>query len=262
MTTLSADLDQVARWAVRAPMPPSEWNPVYRALLGDAADPDPAPSSAPAADPPSAAELDMLLRQLTAPALLVLAVTTAESTERLRIALAPEGATVETSRGQEPSRWDECALSTVPRRLTDLLAGTGLGSAPAALGTDREIPPLRLSPDQQRAAQERLLAGVPAAEALAGLPDLDPRLRDALTAEELRVSVSLTLHDPRGRATERPVTWSRLWVRGDRGLYRTDGVAAGPPEVRPVGDGDVLGTLLPLLEEGLRFALVTRAGAA
>ena len=96
MTTLRADLEQVARWAVRAPVPPSEWNPVYRALLGDAADDSSAsapssgsaPAPAPAENTPSAAEMDLLLRQLTAPSLLVLAVTTAERTERLRIALA------------------------------------------------------------------------------------------------------------------------------------------------------------------------------
>lgn len=259
MTVLNADLEQAARWAAHGSVPPADWNPVYRALLADHASPD--ATEVPDPPAPSAAELELLLRQLTAPALLVLAVTDGGSTRRRRIALDAVDAAVESSRDEEPSVWDECALSAVPERLAELLADVGLAGSPVALDTDRGAPPLRLSPAQLRAVQEHLRAGAAPADAFARVPDLDPRLRDALTATGPRVSVSLTLHDPRGRSTERPVSWSRLWVRGEEGLYRTDDLASGPPLVRPVGDGDVLGTLLPLLEEGLRFALVTRAGA-
>ena len=53
---------------------------------------------------------------------------------------------------------------------------------------------------------------------------------------------------------ERPVTWSRLWVTGEKGLYRLDQPLNPSLAVHPVGGGDVLGSLLPLLEQAVRFA--------
>src|SRR5699024_3804633 len=81
----------------------------------------------------------------------------------------------------------------------------------------------------------------------------DP-LREGLPATGPRLSLSLTLHVARRRVTEPPVSWSRLWVTGRRGMYRMDRPSTPALEVRPVGGGDVLGTLLPILEQGLRFA--------
>ena len=86
------------------------------------------------------------------------------------------------------------------------------------------------------------------------VPALDHSLRDALTATGPRLSLSLTLHDPLGRVTEQPVTWSRLWVTGSKGLYRLDQPTSPALAIHPVEGGDVLGTLLPILEQGLHFA--------
>ena len=55
-------------------------------------------------------------------------------------------------------------------------------------------------------------------------------------------------------SSERPVTFSRLWVRGDEHWYRLDADGAAGGTIHPVGAGDVLGTALPVLERGVRFA--------
>lgn len=263
MPPLTAHLGDAVHWVRREGTGPEAWNPVYRALAQDArADGDAAEHLG--ADEPAASpeELDLLVRQLCAPALLVLAVTDDTSTRRLRIALAPEEATLEQSTGEGPSRWWSASPAEVPTAVLALLEGTGAETSPH-LAVAAETAGLRLSAEQLETVRAALAAGASPAAAFAAVPGLDPRLRDALTATGPRLSLSLTLHDPTPGAGTEPVTWSRLWVRGQQGLYRTDATGAPMPVVHPVPDGDVLGTVLPVLEEGLRFAAAqdTRGGA-
>ena len=260
MTEVTATVQRAAQWAGEDPDEVARWNPVYRALVDGSGTPperSPGPQDAPAAG------IDLVRRQLSAPALLVVAVTEAGRTRHLRIGLAPGTGTMERADGEGPSQWTELAAQQVPSTVCALLEESGIDLSPAQLeiGSGEDV--LRLTPQQICLAREALAAGVPAEEAFSSLPELDDALRDALSATGPRLSLSLTLHDPRGRVAEEPVTWSRLWVTGRDGMYRMDRPASAPMEVRPVGGGDVLGTLLPILEQGLLFAAeATAAGGA
>lgn len=259
MPPLTAHLGQAARWVQRGGTGPGAWNPVYRALAQDARAEDRAAAPRGAEDQaPSPEELELLIRQLCAPALLVLAVTDDASTRRLRVALAPDEATLERSAGEEPSTWWSAVPAEVPAAVLALLEGTGAEASPH-LAVAAEPAGMRLSAEQIETVRTALAAGASPAEAFAAVPGLDPHLRDALTATGPRLSLSLTLHDPAPGADAEPVSWSRLWVRGQLGLYRTDATGAPMPTIHPVPDGDVLGTVLPVLEEGLRFAAFRNA---
>jgi hypothetical protein len=251
MTQVIATVGQAAQWVRRGPGPAAEWNPVYRALVD-------APAAAPASAPDEASG-DLVLRQLTAPALLVVAVTDGERTRRLRIGLDPATATLERADGDRPSHWAEIDAREVPAAITTMLEDSGIDLAPARLGTAHDGDALRPTPEQNRVVRAALARGLSAEEAFASVPDLDASLRDALTATGPRLSLALTLHDPRGRVTDEPVTWARLWVTGTEGLYRLDQPGGPALEVHPVGGGDVLGSLLPVLEQGLRFAAACAA---
>lgn len=250
MTEVTATVQRAAQWAGRDPGAVARWNPVYRAMVDRAGAP---PEHSPEPPAASAADVDLVRRQLSAPALLVVAVTAAERTRRLRIGLDHAAVTMERAEGEAPSQWTELAAQQVPSTVCALLVEAGIDLSPS-LSAHGGATVRRLTDEQARLAHAALAAGAPAEEAFADLPGLDDALRDACTATGPRLSLSLTLHDPRGRATEEPVTWSRLWVTGRRGLYRMDRPASAPVEVRPVGGGDVLGTLLPILEQGFRFA--------
>lgn len=256
MTEVIATVEQAADWVGRESGSPAGWNPVYRALVSE---PRPVPAGAPGVAGLDEAGTDLVQRQLTAPAVLVVAVTEGARTRRLRIGLDPAGATIERADGDRPSHWMECDVREVPATITALLEDAGIDLAPAQLSIRRSGDALRLTPEQNRFAHAALTRGLPAAEAFASVPGLDDALRDAMTATGPRLSLALTLHDPRGRVTEEPVTWSRLWARGSRGLYRVDQPAGPALAVQPVGRGDVLGTLLPVLEQGLRFAAARAA---
>lgn len=249
MAELIATLPEVCRCLDQAAVPRRDWNPVYRALAAPPAE----VQSGSARPEPGGPEERLLITHLTARALLTLALTDGSGTRRLRIALHPEGATVEDSRGTDPSRWRTADLDELPRLLSEFVSGPGL-DAGMHLSVTREAEGLRLDDRQIEAVRTALEDGAPPERAFDSAPDLTAPLRDALTADGPRGSVSITLHDPRARAVDHPVTWSRLWVRGQQGLYRTDATDAPFGAIHPVADGDVLGTAVPLLEEGLRFA--------
>lgn len=256
MTQVVATVEHAVRWADQESVPPAGWNPVYRALADGPGSP-----SAGAPDPAGldGAGIDLVLRQLTAPALLVVAVTDGARTRRLRIGLDPAGATAERADGDRASEWTEIDVPEVPATITTLLGDAGVGLAPPQLALRSSGDALRLTPEESRLAHAALARGLSAEEAFASVPGLDASLRDALTATGPRLSLALTLHDPRGRVTQEPVSWSRLWATGDRGLYRLDRPDTPELEVHPVPRGDVLGTLLPVLEQGLRFAAACAA---
>ncbi|WP_114855219.1 hypothetical protein [Brachybacterium sp. YJGR34] len=254
MPQVIAALDEAARWAAEAAAGTRTWNPVYRSL---AADPGP-----PVTSPPDPAVLDLVLRQLTAPALLVAAVTDGPRTRRLRCGLTPGSATLERSDGEELSQWSSIDVQDVPARITELLEEAGMDLAPPRLSIRRDTDARRFTPSQHRTVSAALGRGLSPEQAVAEVPDLDESLRDALTAGGPRLSLALTLHDPRRRVTEEPVTWSCLWVSGQRGLYRTDRPTRPGPGVHAVNGGDVLGTVLPVLEQGLRFAAACAASGS
>lgn len=260
MPPLTADVEQAARRVAADSVPPEVWNPVYRALA-------PTPQRAPARtgqDEPRSDEI--LRRHVTSPALLVVATTEGASTSRLRIGLHPDTATIETSRDHSPSTWAAVSRDRVPALIEELLAPVGLAGTAPHLGVRRESAGLRLTPGQIEQVRHELSRGTAPPEAFAAADRIDAQLLDALTADGARAAVSLTLHDPSGRHLQVPRTsesWSRVWVRGERSLYRMDDTQAALGPVHPVADGDVLGTVLPVLQEGLRFsaACSVRTGA-
>ncbi|MCW1804929.1 hypothetical protein [Brachybacterium squillarum] len=263
MSQLQVTLEEAAARAVAGGVPPEDLHPVYRALLDRRGEHAPAsPDTAPAgatAGPGSPEELALITAQLTARALFVLAVTDREGTHRMRVALAPQRITLELSHGAGPALLEQAALEVLPARITALLDRAGIAPSVARQEVGREAEALRLTDEQVASARESLARGASPEAAFGALEGLPSPLRDALTARGPRIAASLTLHDPRHRALAGPVSWSRLWVRGEHGLYRTDASDAPLGPVLPVGDGDVAGSLLAVIEEGVRFAAAATA---
>lgn len=231
-------------------------HPVYRDLASRR--PQALMASGPAAASTDLAPRDLALvaRHVTAPALLVVAVQAREGRRTLRVGLHADGATLESELSGEHAGavWRSIAMSELPAAIADALPAGPL-AAPAVL-TQRggEEAVLRPTPE--------LLARIDAARGPDGSmreipsdPGADPRLLDALTADGDRVSVALTLHRPDDPARPVPASFTRLWTVGRRGLYRLDVHALPTLEVLPVAAGDVLGTILPLLDQGLAFAV-------
>lgn len=266
MQQLTVHVRQAARCVADGCDPSRDWNPVYRALTphppGASTGSRTEATGATETEVPtlSADETELVTRQLAAPALMVIAVTQGDSTCRLRIAPGPRTAALESSRDDGPSVWRTAPTDQVPAAIGELLDGCGIALDPPRLMVEGAGGELHPSPDQVRAIRRSLDGGASPEDAFAGLPDLDPRLRDALAADGPRIALSLTLHDRTGCVVQSPVTFSRLWVQGEMGMHRID-AEAPLPAVLPVTSGDILGTALPLLEEAMRFtAACTGAG--
>lgn len=247
MPVLTLPLSDAAR-CVRATVPETTWNPIYRQLAGsDSGGVDALETGA------VDAEDVMLHQQFTAPALLVLAVTTEEGTDRVRVSLSPQEAGLESSHDDAPSRWETLHPMKLPERLDAVLKQAGLETG--ALATDVEDPSkcLTLTRGQSQELVRRLRVSADSEAAIRSLEGVDERLRDALTATGTRLALTLTLHDPSGQQLEAPFAFSRLWVRGEFGMYRMDSDSSGLGPIQQVSPRDVLGTVMALLDQGLRF---------
>ena len=244
----------------------------------------------------------LVLRHATTPALLTLAVDEGAGPRTLRVGLHPDGATVEAAdpQGTDPgaqatdadaratdaeaqasgtpstSAITEVHLADLPARLADALPAGPL-SAPPLLTQESAARSMRLAPEQARAIIDAIREGRSPAEAARELEGIEPALLTALTAAGPRVSLSLTLHpDARGDAARPdgvpgsdrprkdapPVTFARVWTQHGDALLRTDASGAPPGSIQEVAPGDVLGTLLPLLEQGVRFSAGDSAAEA
>lgn len=246
-----ADALAVVRGAGDAPQ---FWNPVYRMLADDAAGGTDSADSV-TADP---AVLDMLRRHVASPALIVLAVQQSSGVHRLRLALHPTTATVESSTGGSPSTWEELPAREAGRRLASLLPDS-VRTARPDLAQDSAAQRLRPGPEQASQLAAALHGGAALAQAVTQLDDLDEDVRDLLLADDERISLTLSLRptDPTGPSPG----LARLWVRGERSLYRTDAPPRPIPEALPVPDGDVLATLLAMLQQGLEHAAAVEEAA-
>lgn len=170
----------------------------------------------------------------------------------------------------------EVHLADLPARLADALPAGPL-SAPPLLTQESAARSMRLAPEQARAIIDAIREGRSPAEAARELEGIEPALLTALTAAGPRVSLSLTLHpDARGDAARPdgvprsdrpredapPVTFARVWTQHGDALLRSDASGAPPGSILEVAPGDVLGTLLPLLDQGVRFSAGDSAGEA
>lgn len=258
MTTLTEELP-IALAAVRARGTDAAlMNPIYRALAGSV----PAGESGTGRDTPPEPDSDetaLLVRHVTAPAMMVLAVESDGLARRARVGIHADGATVEQTDGAadaDPgaSRWTSVPMTDLPGLFASLLPEGSPLAEPPRLTVESPSTVLRLERTHLDQLRDLLMAGEDAESAFAKLDGLDPRLRDALTAHGDRASLSLTLHAPGRERLEQPVSIARLWNCGRLGMYRTDAPDQPVLEVVPVEAGDVLGTVIPLLEQAIRFA--------
>lgn len=281
------------RAALAAGTPRDSLHPVYRVLGSRQA--DPAPPEGDRTDRIGtegsggtghldAADLATVIAHVTSPAMLVLAVADGGATRTLRVGLHGAAATIERSApagdGTRPEPADSDAsgdagastdaavglleaipLGQVPRALAAWMPEGPL-AAPPLLTQPGEDRILRLDPDRARRPASSRPAGDSGPGPAAAAESTDPRLADALGAAGPRASLSLTLRAGPGAPDAAPVTFSRLWALGDLGLYRVD--AAGTPrgQIVHVKAGDVLGTALPLLEQGVQYAAGRTPGEA
>ena len=164
MTTLTLDLPGAIGAVRAAGTPESALNPIYRALLVGKTSGSTAEAMDGAAEGP---ELDLLVRQMTAPAVMVLAVEAGGLAHRVRVGIHADVATVEHSEGPSDgdpgaSRWSECALEDLPRLFADVLPdGSALG-APPRLTVQNRPDTLRLDAAQLTHLRELLITGADA----------------------------------------------------------------------------------------------------
>lgn len=270
------------RAALAAGTPRSSLHPVYRVLGSPAAGPVPSDGAGThragtegigGTGHLDAEDLATVIAHVTSPAMLVLAVADGGSTRSLRVGLQGAAATLERSAptgsgphpdpagpggpgaagGATPGLLEAIPLVQVPRALAAWLPEGPL-AAPPLLTRPGEDRILRLDPDRARHLASSRPAGGGDTEPAAAGEGTDPRLADALGAAGPRASLSLTLRPAPDDPDSAPVTFSRLWTLGRLGLYRVD--AAGTPagQIVHVEAGDVLGTALPLLEQGVQYS--------
>lgn len=233
------------------------WNPLYRSLARTASGPA-APGPGPEATAPRGSSVpetgrwvETVRRHVTAPAVIMLAVPEGASAHRLRLGLHSDGATLETSTGAGPSTWEELEAREAGRRLAAALPES-LRSAAPELAQDAPARRLRPSPEQATRLADALRRGASMRAAVAELDGLDDSLRDLLLAETDRISLTLALRPQDSSAPAPGLT--RLWVRGRHQLYRSDGPPRAVPDALPVPDGDVLATVLAVLQQALARA--------
>src|SRR5699024_7148646 len=130
MTEVIATVEHAAQWADRGRRSTARWNPVYRALMDRAGPP---PPHAPEIEGSGAAGADLVLRQLSTPALLVVAVTEGEAARWPPVGLEPTGAALEGVEDGHPPRLAELGVAEVAARVSALLEDSGIDLAPARL---------------------------------------------------------------------------------------------------------------------------------
>ncbi|WP_460476525.1 hypothetical protein [Brachybacterium huguangmaarense] len=280
MTTFEGPAESACEAVRLAGLRPLDVNPVLR-LPYDAAGVAAAGAALEGA-PDDARRL--LLHHALSAAVLVVATTTAaadgtETTRRVRIGLDPIGPTVEsvpeagtapgtgsladmvTRAGDATRRWQDIEpRSLVPAAVSVLPEGEQW-RARARLTPASQAESVRLTPSQQEAVVAARAAGGSARSAVAPLEDVDPILRDVLGASGPRTAVTLSRHDPSGRLLSEPSLWTRMWVVGEHGLCRLDPEGAGTTVSR-VEPGDVLGTIVAMLGQGLEFTTALTMASA
>lgn len=202
------------------------------------------------------AEEVVVQRALIAPTICALRVSSAEGTEELRIAIDPAGVILIAGDDGTPAEWMESSVSEIPNYLRALIpAGTRL-AAPPEMTARGEHNALRLSDEQRRHIAERIRAGTPARKAISEQTDLDPFLRDALLSDGARAVLDISLYVPPAEGGEVFLFHLlRRWNAGGLALYSVDDDASILDGTHVVADGDLLGTVLPLLQEGASLAV-------
>ena len=220
-------------------------NPLWAQMIAGTNQP-----TAPASDTsPTGPDAEVLRRALLAPCVAAVSVTPAGATPRteLQISIDADGAIVAASRADTPASWSRVAVSSLPE-IVSALAETGSRlAAPPTMTARTPERRLTLTDAQIAAVREKAASGGDASAALADVDGMDARLRDALTTDGDRADLAIHLMPP---APVKPVTLLRRWMSGELGLYSADGPLGPLAGVFPVEDGDFLGTVLPLLEEG------------
>ncbi|MDO5661383.1 MAG: hypothetical protein Q4G40_01695 [Brachybacterium sp.] len=246
MTQFTAPLDAAISAAGIDEVPRERINPLFGAAVTAGA----APASGLSED-----DLEVVRRAALAPTAMGLTVVDARGERALRLSIDEIGAVVIGESASRPARWQTTAIPDLPRYLLGVLPPEGRLAAPPRLASCRDADALQLTPAQAADARARLRAGAPAREVFASLEGLDPHLRDALVADGDRATFAYALHRPPGGPhPPRAFRMTRTWTCGELGLYRSESpdLSAG---IHQVPDGDVLGTLQPLLDEGARFAI-------
>lgn len=194
-------------------------------------------------------------RALIAPVVTVLTATTPEETEELRIVLDADGAIALTRIGDGPYEWWDAPTDVIPHLVLTLLSSSSRLSAAPQMTTRGPHNALTITLEQRRSIAARIAEGTPAHAAIAAQTDLSEPLRDALLSDRDRATFDICMHVP--PSTHAPMLRFHLlrrWNAGVHGLYSADGDAGFSDDLHQVADGDVLATVLPLLEEGAGLA--------
>lgn len=252
MTRFSAELSAALTYAFSLLRDPRRMNPAWLPHLDSS---QLAPTDL---EPP---ELHLVQRALVAPVVAALGVTSDGEQEELRIAIDADGAILMTRGNGGTADWMGAPVAEITDYVRELLPFPSRLSASPQMTARGGHNALRLTSEQRRSIAQRVTEGVPAREAIAAQHDLDASLRDALLTDGDRATFDITMYIP--PVEDAPVLRFHLlrrWTAGHQGLYSADGEEGFSESIHQVADGDLLGTVLPLLDEGA--ALARGEGAA
>ncbi len=226
---------------------PADLNPIWGPYLPERDHPISAPPAATSAD------VHLVIQALTAPAVLAFSVTSAGSTQEIRIACSEDAAVSIAGPPNAGACWELIPAQEVMARLSALLPSSGRLAAAATMTTVADDQALAFTADQQQSIAHSLRTGATVTDALDALDEVDPRLRDAMlsTADRAILAVSMINTTPSPGDAAR-MAMVRRWNAGNLSLYRSDS-ARLVDGVHPVPDGDVLGTLIPIAAEATRI---------
>lgn len=201
------------------------------------------------------AELLLVQRALVAPVVAALGVTTDAEQEELRIAIDTDGAILLTRRGDGSADWMDAPVSEVTGFLLELLPQHSRLSAPPQMTARGDHTALTMTRGQRCSIAERVTRGIPAHEAIATQEDLSEHQRDALLSDGDRATFDIAMYIPPTQ-TQPALNFHllRRWNAGALALYSADGADGFSESIHQVADGDLLGTVLPLLAEGAAVA--------
>ncbi|MGP9733188.1 hypothetical protein ACT3SQ_01355 [Brachybacterium sp. AOP42-C2-15] len=201
------------------------------------------------------AEQRLAQRALIATVVIALTATTPEGREELRVVLDTAGAIALTRIGDDPYEWWDAPFEVIPDLVLTLLSSSSRLAAAPQMTTRGPHNALTLTAEQRRAIAARVADGIPAHEAIDAQTDLSAPLRDALLSDRERATFDICMHVPPTPHT--PMLRFHLlrrWNVGAHGLYSADGEDGFSDALHQVAEGDVLATVLPLLEEGAGLA--------
>ena len=206
-----------------------------------------------------ASSTDLVTRALRAPCVAGLSATRVhpggDSRGEVIIAADAEGAVVLDGVPEgEVYEWSACSHRDIAEVLRRVIERVPFFDAPPQV-TVRSGQGMRLTASQRAQFADRLAAGASPDVAALGVAGLSETQRNLMGASGDRASFLMCLDAPGAAPGDGPsMLLERRWFATESRLFSVDGADVLADAAFEVGPGDVLGTALALLGEGVEFA--------